>query len=261
MQSVSQGITDHCSRRPKIQDPRYCKHCCSSSTPLKAPRLRVWHHSQQLRSYFDFETIQDNYVIQSCAVCIIKQSNPVNLCSARQSGAVSPTQWCNRLCSCAVQPASMGLVCSQQVQWTVLCTWYAASTSVRISRSHCNSHRSAAHMSRGCSAVSNAGQGQHQLKPTPRQYNAIILQDSHMQSVPQGSMVTLKHCIVMKAIRVMDQPHLSMLQRANQRTVTSSQLHKAVRAVNPLRQPCAASPTRQDIMLMKRCTFIKAQKY
>ena len=34
LQSVSQGITDHCSRRLKIQDSRYCKRCCSSSTPL-----------------------------------------------------------------------------------------------------------------------------------------------------------------------------------------------------------------------------------
>ena len=102
----------------------------------------------------------------------------------------------------AVQPASIGSVCSQQVQWTVLCTWYAASTSVRISRSHYNSHRSAAHMSRGCSAVTNARQGQQSAQAnSTRHYSAIILQDSHMQSVPQGSMVTLKHRIVMKATK------------------------------------------------------------
>ena len=108
LQSVPQGITDRCSRRPKIQDSRYCKHCGSFSITLKAPWLSVWHHCQQLRSYFGLKTIQYSYVIQSCAVRIIKHTSPVNLCSARQSGAVSPTQWCNRLCS-AVQ--------CNQLQW------------------------------------------------------------------------------------------------------------------------------------------------
>ena len=64
--------------------------------------------------------------------------------------------------------------------------------------SQCSSHVKGMQCSHKCKA---RPWGSNQLKPTTWQYSGITLKDSHMQSVPQGSTVTLKHCIVMKAIK------------------------------------------------------------
>ena len=167
MQSVPQGITDHCSRRSKTQDT--VSTAAASRTPLKAPWLGVWHHSQPLRSYFGLETIQDGYVIQSCAVCIIKQSNPVNLCSASQSGAVSPTQRCNRLCS-AVQCNQFqrgqfapnrcsGQCCALGMQQARQSGYRAATTTAIAVQLTCQGDAVQSQMQ---------GKGSSQLKPTPQ---------------------------------------------------------------------------------------------